>query len=388
MIGDAFALLLVLAALYAFECFSWPPADTPVFHSAWSRTWRMTTPAALLVRLRRGVFFSNPIPLGLTARGGRWPISISPVGVLGWIAHASNPGTRGEQTGEFVRFENLRSARNDGCALLVNGRYFALAATPAEARRLINLLREIRDLPEASRATLIAQALARHSDLSLAGQAISALRSETPALRAMCVLLFLTCFVATPLAFYSLGFLLTWKWLLGIAAFWWVQILWLFWAAHRRTQPGAGPPFDTLSTMVLMPVAAIRAVDFLWSEPLGGFHPATIGAHLLRESELVEHLGRIARDFAHPIPGSPGGSDSDAADCEAWFRPRFAAACLAPFEAGGAIRTSVRPAETDPGALSYCPRCLDQFRVPAGACHSCGGVDLQPLRKPETVPAS
>src|SRR5688572_13641648 len=120
--SDVQWLFAVLAVLYAWECACWVKRGSVVFSTWLGRVWRARHPGNLLANQHGGFLFAAPLPpLGTLLTATQFPLSISPEGVLAYVASNVNPGWRPAQSERFVRFEEIRQVVARGGKLLVNG---------------------------------------------------------------------------------------------------------------------------------------------------------------------------------------------------------------------------------------------------------------------------
>src|SRR4051794_6525138 len=105
---DLQMLLLVFGVVYAWECVHWLRRGSVAFLQYWGPHWKLTHPAGLLGNQGGGFVISNLLPpLGSYLVSNQLPLSISPEGVLAYVAHCLNPGWRPPQTLQFIRFDAI-----------------------------------------------------------------------------------------------------------------------------------------------------------------------------------------------------------------------------------------------------------------------------------------
>src|SRR3954451_82326 len=154
--SDVELLFLVLAVVYSWECACWIPRGSVAFRTWFCQRWRPAHPGSMLGNQSGGFIFAHPLPpLGNLLIGTQLPLSLSPNGVLGFVASSVNPGWRPSQTGIFFRFEDIVAIDARGKKVRVNGNVLVKAATPRLASRLVAQLLEIKNLPAGKRANAI-----------------------------------------------------------------------------------------------------------------------------------------------------------------------------------------------------------------------------------------
>jgi hypothetical protein len=251
--------------------------------------------------------------------------------------------------------------------LLADGRPFACAATPAEARVWHSVARSLVEAPEHERAGEWRRHLARSLDVEHLAERLAEARAHTRwlgwASNALCVL----ALVAVPVfgllrgAEAALG--VCWPVLLGIAG----CSLFLAVRAHLRLFPDRrGERVAQLLTATFYPPALLRfravAIDAF-----------TAGAHPLAWSCLLDPPARAQRVWTQEIAWLEHRArrDPDAAE---WLR----ATCSVIREAWPpALPKLPARASEDPDAESYCPICLEDFRPGFDRCPTC---DVQTTR--------
>lgn len=382
--NDVQLLFVVLAALYVWECACWLRRGSVAFVTWRGREWRAVHPGALAGNPSGGFILAAPLPpLGTVLVANQLPLSLSPDGVLAFVATNVNPGWRPAQSGCFVRWENLGVIRVRGKKLFINGGLFLAAATPGLARQLKVELQRLVKLTPASRGAAIAEML--HGALD--GQGIDfrlrEYRARSSAVRLLANALFLYLLVIVPGSIWYFGFGLAWLGLLlGLLALT-VATATFFGRAHHALYPNAGDErFTHTLTIALAPSSALRAHDALSRPLLESFHPLAVAKCLLPDKAFRLFARRILLDLRHPA--RPWGSSDlpELVATEAYSRRALLAAVeaflqhhgLPPEELGRA------PSPIDDSCRSFCPRCDAQFTNPTGECGDCGGLPLVELR--------
>jgi len=180
-------------------------------------------------------------------------------------------------------------------------------------------------------------------------------------LRIFVNLQFIFLFLIVPLAFAAFGPRILWRvilLLLATSAF----IALEFWTAHRKLFPKAGGArLKAVVTIVLSPVAAIRACDVLARDLVGRSHPLAAAGGLLKPPEFAAFAGEQLRLCC--FSGRP----------DKWYQQtlgRFMERAIR--QKGGRPDALLRPARQDQGCIVYCPRCLAQYTRDVETCADCG----------------
>ena len=323
---------------------------------------------------------ANPLPpLGCAVIAHQWPLSLSPRGVLAFVAQSVNPDSLSLHTGIFFRWEDIQSVAADSRKILVNRKVFVHTDSPRYARLLAKLLQRLAKLPDSERELAVKRAVNESLNAEAVQQRFQEFRPGSHRLRHRCNLLFIVLFLLAPALVWRFGLnrvgLACLMGVIGLV----VLIAMEFLQQHKRLFPGeksdrAAP----LVTMFLAPPAAIRAWDALARQLIVEFHPLAVARILCPPDEFRRFARRILLDLWHPIaPGCPfDGLEPQAV--EAWFRKNLIEATEAMLRQAKLnleelTQAPVRAEESH----SYCPRCDSQFVSERGICADCGGVPLR-----------
>lgn len=392
--SDLESLLLILAVLYASETVVWLRREVTAFRQFWPGRWRALrghdAPEG-----RPGFFFwLNPLPpLGT--------VLLCPDSALAFSSRGITSTKRKPDEEMRIRdkshldFEEIRQVSADDDELWVNGRILLRRIPSAEATRLAGVIQKLAGMPAAEREPAIETERWRQWDRKQAGAILKKYRETSSSLRWYCNIAFLYLFVAVPA-------LVAWR---GLAAVWLPLLLAMvacsglvaveFRRARRALAgPGAASWLDTV-TILLSPLAAIRAGDALSKPVLAGFHPLVVANQLLSHTEYEELAGQAVRESRYPLDKVLAGTEPMAAATSDEFQERQRKS-LEEFVAqtAGPLEGFLSPPVPHPGCRSFCPRCRDQYMVDQGVCSDCPGVPLQPFpptvreSAPETKPAA
>lgn len=386
--SDTESLLLVIAALYLYECMAWVRRDAVPLRTFFGSRWRVVNPDYLFGNAHGGLMLRNPLPpLGRCVLSQAWPVSFSPTGVFSFVATAFNPGKRAEQVGRFVRYDEIRAAAATGRTVYVNGAALVTAGSERMAHATFVLIQRLRGVAESDRAAVIEEALAGSLDFERAATRVRECREQTRVLSVWCNALFLYVFAALPLVIQQYGLAGPWPWLAAGLVILVAATAIEYAGAHRALYPGepAGRR-GAIALMVLTPLSAIRAVDALWKELLATQHPLAAARALCREEDFARVAGAVWRDALHGIPFT-ASSNAEAEATRAWFHERARERMARSLGAAGIEASALEraPALDDPSNRSFCPRCHSQFVIVEGMCESCGGLglrrfDAEPIR--------
>jgi hypothetical protein len=381
--SDLQTLFLVLVLLYAWECACWVPRGSVVFSTCWGWRWRMIHPGTLLGNARGGFVFACPLPpLGTLLTGNQFPLSLSPEGMLAFVATSTNPGWRPPQTGRFLRFDEIRSLESDGKRVRVNGEVWLKTTTRVFAEELVQWLRQLSRMTLEQRAAAINEVFQTGFHAQTIAQRWGELRKQVTGLRWLTNALFVYLFVLSPIVIWYFGLKLCWPGLLaGLLALTSTTAI-LFRRAHKSLYPQADDErFTHFLTILLSPLTAIRAIDVLSRPLLGSCHPLAIARVFCTGNAFRDYARRVLLDVRHPcLPLCPTTETGQLA-AELYARTTLLQV-VERFLKQDRIDPDnlVKPPKpADETCLSYCPRCEGQFTTVTGTCPDCGGVELMEL---------
>lgn len=367
------ALFLVLAALYLIQCIHWVAEEAFPFRRTWLGRWRPAALALHLSGLHRKALMAGPLPplggvLVCTPLEPALPFTLAPEGLV-------LPG------GEKLRYEEFALKTPQSPQLRLDGTRAARFVSAAAARHWATILRKLAKQPIAKRASVIEQAIEAMFDSERIAQAVARCREHGALLRWHCNVLFVFLFVLAPVAVWLRGLAFTWPVLLtALLVQMWV-IAWLFRRAHLRVQPeDSETRFTATATMLLSPMAAVRAGDLLLLDLLSCYHPAAVARVLCRGERFEALAARSLREAFFPLPSS-NFADDDAGWTEWWnakWQEAVRSFVLHNVEQGERFLAAPSAQED---CHSYCPRCWSQYTSHARECADCDGLPLRPLQQ-------
>jgi len=378
--SDVQLLFVVLAVLYAWECLCWLRRGGVAFSSWLSRDWAARHPAALAGNQNGGFLLATPLPpLGTLFVAHQLPLSFSSDGVLAFVASNVNPGWRPAQSGRFFPWSEVRDVRARGKQLLINGELVIQAGTSGLAHYLASEIKRTVALKSTERTKAIEEMVKASLDLKAIETRRADWQKRSQPIRWLTNLLVVFIFGVAPALIWSLGFALTWLWLLlGLLGLTVITAI-MFGRAHRALYPEAHDERFTLTlTIALAPTSAMRAHDALSRPLLETFHPLAAAKVLLSDAAFKEFARRILIDLRHPqLPLGPNEPPT-AQTTETSFR-QTALTATEQFLTQHGLKPSelCRPPErSEVSSLAYCPRCEAQFTSVDGQCADCGGLAL------------
>ncbi|MCU0783585.1 MAG: hypothetical protein MUF81_05955 [Verrucomicrobia bacterium] len=383
--SDVQWLFLVLAALYGWECACWVRRGSVAFSTWLGGNWRVRHPGNLLGNQRGGFIFAAPLPpLGTLLTASQFPFSLSPDGVLAYVATSVNPGWRPAQSEKFFRFDEIREVSVRDKKLLVNGEDLLTLASVSLARRFAAELRRLAKAIPSQREAAIAELVHATLDTKAADQRWQELQPLARPVRLLGNVLFVYLFVFAPGLIWQLGFKLSWLGLLvGLFALT-IATAMFFHRAHRALHPQAGDErFTHTLTILLAPMTTMRAHDALSRPLLETFHPLAVAKAFLSKTDFRDFARRVLLDLRHPAQPVCSSANAAARATELYARTTLQSAVENLLRQSGVEPEELcqPPAPMDESCRAYCPRCGAQFTTPSGNCADCGGLALVAFHK-------
>jgi hypothetical protein len=384
--SDLELLFLVLALLYAWECACWFHRGSAAVRTWLGRRWKIVHPGALLGNQRGGFIFAPPLPpLGRILAGHQLPLSVSPQGALACVAPSLNPGWRPPQSGSFLPWDQVQTARAAGRKVLANGRVLLRTDSPSFARHLARLLRELGAIPAGERERAIQKLFHDSLDDKAVRRRWQQFLERTGVMRVWTNSLVLFLFLLAPLVIRHWGLKRTWPALGAVLLAHTLATAFLFLRAHKALFAGAREErFTHFLTTLLSPATAARALDLLSRELLDSFHPLAIAGVFCPRAEFESFAERILREIRYPALPTVPSNQANLDRIERSSRAALQAAVESFLERMGIDPAKLvqPPAPADATCRSYCPRCRAQFTAGAETCPDCGGLRLVAFATP------
>lgn len=373
-------LFLILAVIYTWECACWVGRGSVAFLTVFGRRWRPAHPGALLGNARGGLVFTWPLPpLGTLLTGNQFPLSLSSEAVLAFVSPSVNPGGRPAQTGNFVRFDEIKTVSTNGKKVVVNSKVLLKGASATFAADIAARLVRLGKMAAKERARFIKEMVHDSFDTKAIKNRWEDFQKQMGRIRLTTNLLFAYLFMVAPLVLWFLGLRATWPGLVaGLLGLTTASAI-SFWQIHKAFYPAAEDErFTHFLTVLLSPATSIRACDVLARPLLEGFHPLAIAKVFCAEKTFHELAAGTLREIRHPAQPLHPGTNAAAQAVE-----RESRLLLQKTVEDFLKRNGVKPDEllkppvrSEDTCVSYCPRCLAQFTTRGGACNDCGGLPL------------
>lgn len=272
--------------------------------------------------------------------------------------------------GTRLRWEDI-DPHVDQRTIILTRRIRLTAVTPRRATSLANWLASVKSAKTSQRQKLIEAFWRRTFNLRAARAHVRQYRIAANALRWLCSLVFVLCFLWLPFVY---GWFGEEDWRLPAGAVVLMLCTALIALAWRRLDKRLVPQ-DTSGRWLgflhhfLMPQHAMRALDHLSVELLSDLHPLAVAKVLLPTEDLQILAAETWRHWRYRSPTDPLHEAGHT------VIPRIEAACQAWDLPIGQLE---EPPPRDSDAQAYCPRCHTSFTAGASSCDECGGVALVP----------
>lgn len=381
--GDLESLILLLCALYLSECCLIVrrgfvalrlhlPGRGGVAHPTW------------VGNQLGGLVFNNPLPpLGATFVCGQWPISLSEDAAYAYVAQVINPGLRPDRPNpRLVRFNEIHTIAHDTGTIYVNDLPFIDLGDPNAAAHYAALLTRLWRLPREKRSAGIDAALIESTRTHSIKRRLQQFRLRARWLRVWCHLVFVALLVYLPATIWAPRLRHYWLEFLLVLLFCLINVWMSFYGAHKRLYPeDSVRRWKALTTMLLMPTAAVRACDALGRSLLARYHALAAAAVLCDRAAFADFARRTLLDLEHPLAPACPSEDPEHREIEQSFRRRLRKQLADVATAAGfqPAALTAPPQCDDPACVAFCPRCDTLYVVPGGVCTDCGGIPLMPL---------
>ncbi|MEA2562274.1 MAG: hypothetical protein QOH06_3778 [Acidobacteriota bacterium] len=347
-----------LAVLYALDSFAWVGALDLLFAR---RLWGWSAVEGRGVRLA-GIL---PLDLAFSAAG---PAAIpTSDGLL-----LPEPTVRGAHAYDPERWTRLPweriSPEVEEATLRLGGPHRVRLPSRSHAEALRELLEEVRGLAPDAREKRLAKHAGRTLDLDAAQARLETFREETQFLRFLSWALFVLTLLLLPAVLYLhprpdillvpllAGILALYLAVVGAAAF----------VGSRLRQDGLLRRSAPISTLLLSPISATRAVPALGRHLFEGSDPLAVAALLLPRDGF---LARVRADLHGAAFAAERGEEGWRRH---WTERRNALLRLLGRMGIGEAEAFAAPDRRDPEAQSWCPFCSTEYKSANGSCEDCG----------------
>jgi hypothetical protein len=390
-LSDVTWIYIILTGLYLFESLAWVSSGAVAIRSFFGR-FRCPTRTHRLLGNDSGYLPTFGIaPFDATLIAESCPVSVAPDGIYGYVAASLVGVDAGVDSGPaswlYCPWDRVADLKVVDRELRLDGKMLCRLSTADAARLLVGTLKEIAGQPNRDREAAISRFVASQFDTQSVQDRVNAWRAATRRSRFLSLLLFFWIF--------PVGIARYQGWLPGFSdvetlAVYLAIVLLLWWLCsglmflgHRRLYRGDRlQRWKLLLTSLVSPAAAMRSPDHLARRLISISHPVAVAAVLCADDEVCRWAGRLARDMMFPKPpqGVPPessyGSDEVAIAIVRQYREASLAALRAFAQQRGFDLEPFlsQPQRDDPQAVSYCPRCHQEFSLVASRCGQCGDL--------------
>jgi hypothetical protein len=383
--SDWIALGLVAFALYLVECLVWVHAAAAAcVRSPGSGRWRCTRGADLPGNDRGGLAFVDPLSVtGAVVVCHPWPFSVSTEGLTNIAAES---GTVPDDVPRFIGFDEIRSIEARLNGIHVNGERFARVDSMTIASDLVDRVERVRRRNTRQRPSEIKAIIAETLDSDRVHAAWQGTRDRTRLLAVCCAATAAVTFVVAPGVLILIGPYPAWRYLLAAVLTFTIATAIAYFRAHRTLYPECRyERWVHVTSMVVLPVAAIRCIDKLTRDALAKYSAIVVAPLLCGADQARVLLRQYVIDLQAPLPIVGRRENESAARCAMWFREALAHEARAALDRER-IAVFEPPLPDDEAMVCYCPRCHAQFgSLGDGYCSQCAGVHLAPF--PSAGPA-
>jgi hypothetical protein len=379
--------LLVLVLIYFTECWCLVRKGAVAIRSWAAGRFGVSFPSTYLGNESVGLIALDPLPLGRIFLCNRLPFSISPNGIYSYVSQSSSPDERSDQHARYVKYVDIRTVTRDGKTILVNEERFVVVEGEAYADYLCGLIGFLVRATEENRHRIVCDEISRSLDVNEIGDILKIFYRRCLGLRCWSVSVFITLFVLLP--WLTLTYRLAWLWpVLAITLLLQMIVVGsIFAKLHRLYYPTLTLERRVrLFTMLLVPPALIRSVDYISLGLLANHHPLAVACVLCDRNTFIRFARFLLLDLRFPrLPICPSDSCVEV-ETERWYRETLREQVETFLgRRGFDLSEIVGPPRRDGvECLSYCPRCDQQFVLREGVCVTCGGILLMPFETRET----
>ena len=370
-------IMVVVAAIYLFECASWVRRDTLCLSTFFGRFRALHSPP-FMGNDRMKLVIGNPSPLARSFLCEAWPIAMSPEGIC--IAEGVWFDSSGASDRDAIAFDKMCGAILAADKEVRNGEStIAVCASEEQARQLAAIIGEIAAASPVDRGKLIGEHLDRWTDNAAAAERFVELKHLVATLRSSGFTLFVMAFVIGP-ALYFGPLRLTWP---GVTLYFvflvmvWMLAAWDYSVCRKKLLGESfSQRFRHVGMLLLSPAGAMRSSEVLLRSGLAAYHPLAVAAALCTKDRLAALARPILLAVEHPKPGELP-SEPAARRVDEWFRKKLLKRLIALVRRAEInFEELLRPPEPFYDSHSYCPRCRSQYVLTEGSCTDCGGLDL------------
>lgn len=359
-ITELASLFLIVFLVYLLQCICWVSPHAIVFKLGIRARGNRRYQGFVWNALDTAGLLANPFPPLAPLLATQWPaFELSPDSIR-------FPGKEGERVS--ISWEKLAVTHSDS-KLFCNGA-LAFKGSDVQVKQCSEILTQLKRSHRGQREQIIQDWLRKMINSQAASRLVRVFAGRACWLRVIANFQFVFLFLLIPLGFREFGTGILWRAVLMLVLID-ITIVLEFWTLHKVMFPQAESKdhrFKSALTILLSPIAAIRACDAVARDLLAGYHPLAAAGALLSAEEFRRFAGeqlRLCRfgDYANK-------------QYQAMLQKAMEKAIrqqdLDPEEL-------MRPPEAQSGCVVYCPRCLAQYTKIREECSDCGFENIAQL---------
>jgi len=357
------SLFLIVLLVYLLQCICWASPRAHVFTLGLRGRGRRRHHGFAWNALDTAGLVANPFP------------PLTPLVVAAWpqfelTADAIQFSGKGGPVS--IAWEKLVVTHSES-KILCNGQV-AFKGSGLQVCQYLELLKQLQKARRGQRERIIQDWLRQTMSAQAASRRVKLFTGRSRWLRMIAIFQFVFLFLLVPLAFDRFGTRVLWQvvlLLIGIS----VAIVLEFWTLDKKMFPHAhrkDERFKSAVTIVLSPVAAIRACDILTRDLLAGYHPVAAAGALLAGEEYQRFAAERLRLCRF--------DDYLSKQYQAMLQEQMERAIR---QQGIDLEELMRPPEIQIGCVVYCPRCLAQYTKERADCSDCGHEGMSHLCAPD-----
>jgi hypothetical protein len=364
VINEQAALLFIVFLVYLLQCISWGPSDAIVFTLGVRGLGRRRHPGFVWNAFNVAGILANPFPPLTALLTMQWPsFELSRDFLL-------SRNKNGEPVS--IPWENLKVTSSDS-KLFCNGLPI-LNGDEGQMLRYAELLERLRDASVNRRDEMIQAWLYKAMNSQAASRRLRIFSGRSFRLRIIANLQFLFLFLVLPFVVEEFGAGI-FRYIIVILIAISVIIAIEFCTLHKRLLPREKEQrFKSAVTILLSPIAAIRACDAAARDLLIDYHPVAAAAALPTTQEFMDFAGeqlRLCR-FGDYLNGQYQ------AMLQKQMERTFLRHRIEP-------KTLLYPSQKQRECVVFCPRCLAQYTKARESCSDCGYQGLTEWAKRNAI---
>lgn len=363
-ITELASLFLIVFLVYLLQCICWVSPRAIVFKLGIRAHGNRRYQGFVWNALDTAGLLANPLPPLAPLLAVQWPaLELSADSI-------QFSGKEGESVS--IPWEKLTVTHSDS-KVFCDGT-LAFKGGDLQVAQCVELLGQLQRSRHGQREQIIQDWLRKMNNIQAASRRVRVFARKACWLRVIANFQFIFLFLLIPLGFREFGTGILWRAVLMLVLID-ITIVLEFWTLHKAMFPQAeskGQRFKSALTILLSPIAAIRACDAVARDLLGGYHPLAAAGALLPEEEFRRFAGEQLRLCRFSNYASKPYQAMLQKAMERAIRQKE----LDPEEL-------MRPPEAQSGCVVYCPRCLAQYTKTRKECSDCGYESMAALNHSE-----